>query len=363
MRITLFIFVFMLAHCTCFATGGEKLKGYKLLAGVHYGYMLPEYRFVNRVVNTPIYSGEFAFIKESSGKNVWESIYNYPQQGLSFFYSTLGNDSIFGREYALTYFFRLYFNKPAKFRPFFRVGIGLSYVSRKFMLEDNFMNVAVGSKFNIHFNSKLGLSYALSKKSNLIMGLSFDHFSNANTSEPNLGLNYVTGYLAASFNLANPVEIQQKEFEKHSPSNQLAVFANIGGKHPRSLTNQYFAALSISSDFSRDIFRVLRLGIGADIFFDGSAKSLIEDDNQTFKTSNYFQTGIHITQMIVYNKWSLGIQQGIYLGLVNKIINKPIYSRGIIQYQPSKNIYVRLAMKSHIHILDYPEIGFGYVFK
>jgi hypothetical protein len=50
------------------------------------------------------------------------------------------------------------------------------------------------------------------------------------------------------------------------------------------------------------------------------------------------------------------------LGLKEMVGNHPIYSRGIMEYQINRHFLVRFAMKSHLHILDFPEIGFGYKF-
>jgi hypothetical protein len=66
--------------------------------------------------------------------------------------------------------------------------------------------------------------------------------------------------------------------------------------------------------------------------------------------------------MIVYNKLSLAIQEGFYLGLTEKVENHVMYHKGIIQYQLSNNLLIRMAMNSHLHILNYPELGFGYKF-
>ena len=78
------------------------------------------------------------------------------------------------------------------------------------------------------------------------------------------------------------------------------------------------------------------------------------------KPSNSWQTGIHFSQSIVYNRFSITIQEGIYIGLKNHIYQKLMYNRGIVKYRITENFTLRLAMKSHLHILDYPEFGFGW---
>jgi hypothetical protein len=72
-----------------------------------------------------------------------------------------------------------------------------------------------------------------------------------------------------------------------------------------------------------------------------------------------FRSGIHFSQEVVYNKFSIIIQEGFYLVLKDQVEQHVMYNRGIIRYRITDRFLVQLAMKSHIHILDYPEIGVG----
>jgi hypothetical protein len=328
----------------------------------HFGYNIPEYPFIASITEDYIRSLDICFFKETTGKNKWEQLYNYPSYGVSFFYSTLGNDEVFGRELALTYFFKLYFLSKNRFRLFSRTGIGMSYVNRKFDFKNNYLNVAVGSNVNIHFNSRIGANYILSDKFSLNAGLSFNHFSNANTSEPNLGINYLTGYGGVSYRLGKKTEKQIYELEAHVKENTLAFFVSLGGKYSGALVSNYFSTSSFSLEYNRAFTRKFHFGIGSDIFYDSSVESRLQRNNQDYKKSDNFQTGIHLSQSIVYNKLTLSIQEGVYLFLTEPVNHYPIYTRGIVQYQINNRLLIRLAMKSHFHILDYPEIGFGYKF-
>jgi hypothetical protein len=60
-----------------------------------------------------------------------------------------------------------------------------------------------------------------------------------------------------------------------------------------------------------------------------------------------------------YRKFSLSIQEGFYIGLKENTEGKPMYNRGIIRYRISDKLWVRIAMKSHLVVLDYPELGVG----
>ena len=331
----------------------------KVMVNYHTGLILPEYPFFTYIVNDYVHSLDVCLIKETNGKNMWEQLYNYPGYGISLFYSTLGNDKILGREIALNYFFIMNIISKGNFRLYNRTGFGLGYISRKFDINNNYLDVAVGSNINIHFNLRFGINYSLSNKIDLNAGLSFDHFSNANTSAPNLGVNYVTSYGGLSYTIGQKLEKEKHEYEPHIRKNNVEIFASIGGKYTREMSTSYYMTSSVSLELTREYFRTFYLGTGLDMFYDSSVKEQLESKGEAFKSSDNFQTGIHISQEFVYNRASIIVQEGIYLYQVNQ---KLIYNRAIFKYRITDNLLIRVAMKSHLHILDYPEFGIGYKF-
>lgn len=333
-----------------------------VMVNLHKGYNLPEYQFLTTITEDYVRSIDISVFNETTGESEWEQLYNYPEYGLSLFYSTLGNDKIMGREYALTYFFRVYLLSKNRFRIYNRIGIGLNYVTRKFELKDNYLNVAVGSNYNMHFNLRIGANYSLTNKIKLNTGISFDHFSNGNTGEPNLGINYLTGYGGISYRLGKNNERKVHELKPHVKNNAIEIFASVGGKHSRALASKFFFVSSFSMEIDRALSRKFSFGIGTDLFYDSSVETSLEKSGRNYKSSNNFQTGIHLAQSLRYNKFSISIQEGIYILLTEKVEKSLIYNRGIIKYQATEHLSVRVAMKSHLHILDYPEIGLGYKF-
>ena len=80
------------------------------------GYILPEYQFLNYVVSDYARSYELSFTKETSGKNEWEQLYNFPGYGLRFLYSDLGSPEILGKLYGLYPYFNITFLNLKKFK-------------------------------------------------------------------------------------------------------------------------------------------------------------------------------------------------------------------------------------------------------
>src|SRR5690606_34958512 len=115
-----------------------------------------EYSFISYLTNSYIQSFEINLLKETYGKNPWESFYNYPEYGISAYYTTLGNREVFGNALALNYFFKLKIIDKQRFDMYNRVGIGLGYLTNRYDIDSNYMNLAVGSHLNVHFVFKLG---------------------------------------------------------------------------------------------------------------------------------------------------------------------------------------------------------------
>lgn len=337
----------------------------KLTATYHYGYVLPEYSYFLYIVDAPIKSVGLSFSKATTGKNDWEKLYNYPEYGISLLYSTLGSDRVFGREIAIVPFFHLNMISRKHFNFFNETGIGLGYVTKHFDFENNYENIAVGSHLNLHFNLKFGVNYEAFKNVILNAGLSFDHFSNGNTQNPNIGINFVTAYSGVSYRLGNENPRQNADLSPFQKSWNYELIASVGAKRSRGvLESDLFYTSSFTFEAKWNIRRSLRLGAGADVFYDPSTKTEMEStNNSSYQSADDFRSGIHLSQEFVYSRLSLILQEGFYIGLTDQVNHKPVYNRGIVRMQVSKRSFVQLAMKSHLNILDYPELGFGMKWK
>jgi hypothetical protein len=326
----------------------------------HYGYMIPEYSNLTYLVDKPVQSASINISRKTTGETDWEQIFKRPEYGISFFYSTLGNDKVHGRELALFPYFNLSIINRGRFRLYNETGIGLSYVTRKFDLDNNYLNVAVGSNLNIHYNMKFGLQYQSQKKWRLHAGASFDHFSNGNLSEPNLGLNYLTAYSGVDYLIGSESSVANHELAPHIKGIYFEGIYSVGAKHARALDSKVYFTSSATFEVKWKASRVINLGLGADLFFDTSTEIEMEARNKTdFSKQDNFKTGIHASQAFIYNRFSIILQEGIYLFLTDKVAQRVMYNRGIVRLGVTDRHFIQIAMKSHFNILDYPELGFG----
>ena len=329
------------------------------------GVVLPEYSYVNSVAIQSLHQFRLSFVKQSLGNNFWQKIYKYPTSGISILYSTLGNHEVLGEELAVYPFFCLKSLNKEKFILEHQIGLGFGYVTKKFDLKNNYTNIAVGSHLNLHFHYALKADFSVSERLKLGIGLAFDHFSNANLREPNLGINSCSTQLSAAFRLQkDKVEKRDVEVPSVGDKNEIAFLYAAGGKHTRALQSSVFFTSSVSMEYKRILGHKFHLGTGLDLFYDSSTKKEMSSDSlKIYHSSDDFRTGIHLAQEFVFEKFSLIIQEGIYVGLTNKLSSSKMYNRAILRYKWNKNFFTHISMKSHLHILDYPEIGFAYFFQ
>src|SRR5690606_26505054 len=140
------------------------------------------------------------FNKKTFGQNSWESLYNYPDYGLSFTYQDMKNEEL-GNNYSLYAHLTFYFLKR---NLTLRVAQGVTYNSNPYDKEHNFRNIVYGTHFMP--STYFMLNY---KKQNIYKGLGFQtgislhHYSNARIKAPNTSTNTITFNFGLNYDL-NP---------------------------------------------------------------------------------------------------------------------------------------------------------------
>ncbi|MCF6365816.1 MAG: acyloxyacyl hydrolase [Bacteroidales bacterium] len=326
-----------------------------------HGFLLPEYGFVSYLTNNNITAFEFDVYKELYGNKLWQRVYKYPSIGISFIHTSLGNDDVFGNATAVNPYIRFNLLNKQKIKIEYNLGVGLTYVSKKFDFDSNYKNIAVGSHFNIWLNTELTASYLIYKNISLTAGTVFNHLSNANLEEPNIGLNLWDFMLGIDAQIGKSTEKNVEPVPVFKDKNQFAFILAGANKHTRRFAEKTYFAASLSFEYKRILGHKVSLGSGADLFYDSSVPDeMFKEEITNIKDLYKYKTGIHFSQELLIGKLSLGIQEGFYILLTDKLNHHKMYNRGIIRYKISDHFFVNMAMKSNIVVLDVMEIGLGY---
>jgi hypothetical protein len=328
-------------------------------ASYHYGFLLPEYTYHQLQAISAINGVEINLGTKLNGKNYWQNLYNYPVSGISMYYSGLSNKELYGNVFSVYAYSGSSFFPDRKIQLTWRLGLGFCYVGKKFHLEDNLYNISVGSHINMLFRGELGWETKITDRFDFRQNLAFNHFSNANMAEPNIGLNWLNFQNAIVYYPKARPQINSVVVPNHSLSVKHRLILSGGLKHTKSFESYQYITSSLAYSPVFSISHLVSVGPGADLFYDSSVKTIFERRERDFKPHFAWQSGLHINFIMYYNRMGFGLQQGIYLGLIDEVAGNKAYNRAFIEFFFNKNLHVVLALKTHLHILDHVQLGIG----
>lgn len=148
------------------------------------------------------------FILDIGSSNIdnkpWAKYYNHPDIGMSFAFSNLGNESVFGNEFDVMPFITFNTTRRVKNTWFFKLGIGASYFTKIYNMKTDTANAAIGSYVTWAFKLFMYRSLWVTKKFNMRIGGGYCHSSDGHTHLPNVGLNSGLIGISAQFNTSPP---------------------------------------------------------------------------------------------------------------------------------------------------------------
>jgi hypothetical protein len=330
---------------------------------LHTGMNFPFYGALNYLVKDNIYAFDLALSFPTFGEDYWEKLYRYPRTGIGCSYWSLGNDDVFGRAYALYTYINIPFFKPTEKLAFnYQVSLGGAFLPKIFDVSDNPLNRAIGSHTNIYIRLGIDGKIKIFPRCEMVIEAGAMHCSNGKTKSPNYGINAGTFSLGFNYLLYNnPPAINAPKTPEVGKKYAQSVVYSAGSKvYDNLLGTRYFVS-SVTYNFERYLSIRRRIGLGADLFYDGSINEALSSSEGvlTKDFTNLIKFGIHGSYGIRYKKLKTGIQVGYYLySKYTDLTN--IYSRISIQYLMTKNIFGSIGIKTHFGKADFLEWGIGY---
>lgn len=196
------------------------------------GRVIPNYvaRFPNTYLQHGLALSVGTFKTDST--SIWAKYYNYPQTGVTLFYSYIGNNKVFGHQFSIMPFIGFNIFNKLKKPYYFKASLGAAYFTSQYDSVDNRKNVNVSSPFTWAF--QLGAYKTLTEKPgmNLKVGIIFSHASNGHTQIPNFGLNSALLSLSAQFYNKNTQQYQltqtKRKKEKKTRSYDIGISYGLG---------------------------------------------------------------------------------------------------------------------------------------
>ena len=174
------------------------------------------------------------FSWQTVGKNWWNSYYKFPQTGILLLYGSLGDKDVLGSNISIVPNISFKLVRKNRFSLEALLGMGFAWFNKPYDIVDNPENIVIGSHIsNVTILSFNGI-YSVSRKFEIVLGVSAQHYSNGHIQIPNVGANI-------------PV-------------------ANIGLKYfPGGSPDKYFSPDSILH-FDKKLKFVFRMGMGVHEF-------------------------------------------------------------------------------------------------
>lgn len=331
-----------------------------LKAQVHQGVLLPEYGFMDYLARDYIRGFEVSIARRTLGKKLWEQLYGYPVWGITFFYSSMGNREVFGNQFTLFPYFVSHIMGKGPLSLDGQMGLGIAYTTKKFDLQQNPLNIAIGSHLNIHFRTELMARLRFSPRNHLHLGIAFHHISNANLSEPNVGLNFASLGTGVWHAVGSKQPVTHQAVPRHKAHLSLEAMVSGGVKHTRTFESFRYATASTSLGMKFRWCHRFAVGTGADFFYDASVEDQMRRLGKPFLPHYAWMSGIHLAQEVIVGRTSFILQQGAYLGLLQRLNGYKFYNRFLARHHLTDHFFANLSLKSHLVMLDFPELGLGF---
>jgi hypothetical protein len=330
---------------------------------VHAGINLPFYDAVSYMMQDEIYGFDVSASFPSYGKDYWEKLYNYPRTGAGFSYWTLGNDEVFGKSFSLFSFINIPLLKSKeKFSFNCQVSAGGAWLTKRFDLNDNYLNRAIGSHANIYIRLSIDGKIKLSPCCEMVLETGTSHFSNVKNKSPNRGINAASVSLGINYLFfKNGTAIQEPEIPVIRRRFYQSVAISAGSKVYDNLLNKKYFVSSLYYNLERSINHKSKIGLGTALFYDGSiSEALASEQEKTDKEfSDLIRFGLHGSYSLRYKQLILGIQAGYYLYSKYTDLTR-IYSRFSLQYLLTEHIAGFTGLKTHYGKADFLEFGLMY---
>ncbi|RME19191.1 MAG: hypothetical protein D6799_01730 [Bacteroidetes bacterium] len=334
-----------------------------------YGAVIQHTAKIGNLIQERPFFFEINIFKQSSGYYKWHHINNFPDYGLCLNYETLGNAEKLGSSIALAPFLEFPFHKKEK-RVLFKMKMawGLAYATKRFDVENNHKNIAIGTHWNTFIQFRFLWQIKLSSKFYLNPNLTFIHISNCRFSVPNLGINtlYPSVGMVYHFKENKKYEAPQDSASDKKHKHEILIFSAMGVNEIEPPTGNKFWAFSTGINYYYNLHQNQQIGVGTDAFYEESlamesGKSDTDKVNITF--NNAFSSGLKICYAYNFGRITPILEMGIYVYKPDgQLPNGIFYHRLGCRYYFKNNIVAHFSLKTHFGVAYHIEAGIGYRF-
>ena len=304
----------------------------------------------------------------TTGKQEWESSFNYPDYGISLGYQDY-HSKIAGKLYSLYGHYNFYFtNRSSANQLILRTGIGLAYNTNPYDKVKNNKNTAFGTHLNSSTYFKLYFQREnLIQNLGLNAGLTFIHASNSNIKSPNSGANVWAATVGINYSLTPDKGLLN--YANNKPGNTFTEpvtynFAVRGGINESEIIGSGVKPFFVFSAYAdKRVSRKSAIQLGLDFYVSPFLKEFY-DLNKTIphtnlkETDDFTRLGLFIGHELFVNKLSIETTVGYYVKYPFEYDGRLYETLGLKRYI-NDQWFATVRLKAHAANAETVEFGIG----
>lgn len=321
---------------------------YGIEVKTHYAFLMTHYEFMRILQEQHFPIVQLNIFKTGNFGKEWQSLYRFPQYGISLIYSPLSSPRYLGNGFAVVPFINFSLFSNNRFSLKFFVGSGIGYIEKPFHIRENFKNEAIGSSLNAVLAAQTDFRYRISSSCEVSSGFSITHFSNGKYKTPNLGVNNLGIYFGISKHFDSNKSLNQSVIIEDNDRWENNFFFAMSSKqnYPVGGKNYFYSAYSYN--IKRIISRKNKVGAGVDVFYDYSDRGHYKSLGLNKPDLTYIKPAVYVLHDFRISKVSIFIHIGTYLYTFgNNQDLGLIYDRIGIQYYFNNYFSTHFALKTH----------------
>ena len=354
----------LLLLCMSFAvTAQTDREQYQWDASYFYGTILRHNKDIAHLVTGHPEGFTLSYSKKTYGKERWQSVFNYPDYGLSLIHHN-AKDERLGNTYGIYGHYTFYFFKR---HMTFRIGQGIAYATRPFDLEDNFKNNAYGSRLLSSTYMMLNYDQPLTTTLAVQFGIQLIHFSNANFKAPNASTNTFAFNIGVQYKPRASTTPDYNEAAKEEALRGPIKFDLVlrGGLNESDFVGLGQHPFFVVSAMARKRLSFLStVMLGSEYFH---ARFLEKEiaflevafPNRVTPNTDFQRVGVFAGYQLHINRLSFLAQLGYYVYYPYDFEGR-FYQRFGLQYDISRKLYVSTTLKTHGAKAEALEVGIGF---
>jgi hypothetical protein len=307
---------------------------------------------------------ELNFVKPSYGDCLWQYENNKPDYGINVCFIDFGNPKVLGHSFSMAPWIEIPLGAKEKAsRLVMRVSWGLAYITKKFDIDYNHKNIAIGSHWNAFVQYRWFWHLKLNERIRLEPGLTLTHVSNGRAQVPNLGLNLISANLGVNFKLPqSKCENPKMDSSTMVPSRHELNFIygyGINEKDPPGSRKYNAHTFSLLYYFNKR--NTHKFGLGADVFYEEIYRRDLRDYHipLTGTIDETIRIGTKVSYAYTVGRISFPIEMGVYV--MSKLnADGALFHRFGIRYTGGKGLIAHVSLKTHWAIAHHFELGVGY---